>query len=62
MRERQKSAPRATKTARRAIFPRNGGPRGKYEVPQGDHKQKEPTLSCGLFLFVVPTGLEPVTL
>ena len=50
------------RTAWRAIFPRNGGPRGKYEVPEGDHKQKEPTLSCELFLFVVPTGLEPVTL
>ena len=43
-----------------AIFPRNGGLRGKYEVPYGTTKEKAHTFVWALF--VVPTGLEPVTL
>ena len=45
----------------RANLPRNGGPRGKYEVPLGTTKEKVHTFVWA-FSFVVPTGLEPVTL
>ena len=31
------------RTARRAIFPRNGGPRGKYDIPTGTTKEKAHT-------------------
>ena len=35
------------------------GVRGKYEVPLGTTKKEN---ACALSFFVVPTGLEPVTL